>query len=59
MPENLPLTESSIKYYGVYLHNKDEYLTICIIPNADSNLLNELFGITDWDQNEAQGLSEL
>lgn len=59
MPENLPLTKSSIKDYGVYLHNDGEFLTMCVMPNADGELLNELFGTTDWDQIEAQGLPEL
>lgn len=55
----MPLTKSSIKDYGVYLHNDGEYLTMCVMPNADGELLNELFGTTDWDQIEAQGLPEL
>lgn len=32
---------------------------MCVMPNADGELLNELFGTTDWDQIEAQGLPEL
>jgi hypothetical protein len=29
------------------------------MPNADEELLNEIFGTTDWEQIETQGLPEL
>lgn len=59
LPENLPLTKSSMKDYGVYLHNDGECLMMVVMPNADEELLMELFGTTDWETIEGNGLPEL
>jgi hypothetical protein len=48
LPENLPLTKGSMRDNGVYLNNDGEYLTVIVMPNADEELLNEIFGTSDW-----------
>jgi hypothetical protein len=44
----MALTKGSMKDNGVYLNNDGEYLTVVVMPNSDEELLNEIFGTSDW-----------
>lgn len=47
LPSNLPLLASSIKQDSVYLVNNSEALYMLVMPQAQQDLLAELFGVED------------
>lgn len=59
MPQTLPLTRGSIRDDGVYLYDAGDSLLMLVQPQADQELLMDLFGTTNWEELEKEGLPEL
>jgi hypothetical protein len=55
----LPLTKQSFKETGVYLYDAGDQIIILVQNQAPEDLLNDLFGQSQWDQIESEGLPEL
>lgn len=59
LPANRPLTKESIQDLAVFLVDTGMELTVYVQPNADEEVLMELFGTTDLQEIEEGGLPEL
>lgn len=59
LPPNRPLNKQSINDLGVFLVDCGEELTVYVQPNADEEILTELFGTTNLQDIETGGLPEL
>lgn len=57
IPPNIPLSSKNVSEEGIYLLENGEECIICIGNSVDSNILQQLFGISSVDEITSQVVS--